>query len=254
MERDRTATLQRIIAAVQRRWGTRALRIFSQPDTDVIPVISTGFTDLDAALHIGGVPRGRLTELLGTPTSGMTTIALTLLARAQAQGDLVGYVDISHMFDAEYAASVGVDLPSLLLVRPTTAADALEIIQALVGSGGVGVLVVDSLALFQSMPRDAAALDQALRMLPGPLAASPCALVVLTPLPYSPEMTRSLAFTGSLLAHAASIRLHVVREAWLPAEHGPPGCHARITVLKHRLAPPDGQAQVLIRFDAGRGP
>jgi RecA/RadA recombinase len=96
-------------------------------------------------------------------------------------------------------------------------------------------------------------LDQALRMLPGPLAASPCALIVLTPLPYSPEMTRSLAFTGSLLAHAASIRLHIVREAWLPAEHGPPGCHARITVLKHRLAPPDGQAQVLIRFDAGRG-
>ena len=254
MERERTATLQRLIAAVQRRWGTRALRIFGQPDTDVIQVISTGFAHLDAALHIGGVPRGRLTELLGTPTSGMTTIALTLLARAQAQGDLVGYVDISRMFDAEYAASVGVDLPSLLLVRPATAADALEIIQALVGSGGVGVLVVDSLALFQSSPRDAAALDQALRMLPGPLAVSPCALIALTPLPYSPEMTRSLAFTGSLLAHAASIRLHIVREAWLPAEHGPPGCHVRITVLKHRLAPPDGQAQVLIRFDAGRGP
>ena len=77
MERDRTAMLQQLIAAVQRRWGTPALRIFSQPDTDVIPVISTGFADLDVALHIGGVPRGRLTELLGTPTSGMTTIALT---------------------------------------------------------------------------------------------------------------------------------------------------------------------------------
>jgi hypothetical protein len=80
------------------------------------------------------------------------------------------------------------------------------------------------------------------------LVASPCALVALTPLPYSPEMTRSLAFSGSLLAHAAAIRLHVVREAWLPAEHGPPGCHARISVLKNRLGPAEGGAQVLIRF------
>ena len=91
-------------------------------------------------------------------------------------------------------------------------------------------------------------LEQSLRVLPAALTASPCALVVLTPLPYSPEMTRSLAFTSSLLAHAASIRLHIVREAWLPAEHGPPGCQARISVLKHRLAPAAGDAQVLIRF------
>ncbi len=85
-------------------------------------------------------------------------------------------------------------------------------------------------------------------MLPAALAASPCAIVALTPLPYLPEMTRSLAFTGSLLAHAASIRLHIVREAWLPAEHGPPGCHVRISVLKHRLAAGEGETQVLIRF------
>jgi recombination protein RecA len=254
MERDRTATLQRLIAAVQRRWGTRALRVFGQPDTDGIPVISTGFTDLDAALHIGGVPRGRLTELLGTPTSGMTTIALTLLARAQAQGDLVGYVDLSRTFDAEYAAAIGLDLAALLLIRPPTAADALDLLFALITSGGVGVLVVDSLALFQSVPRDAAALDQALRMLPGPLAASPCALIVLTLLPYSPNMIRAIGLGGSLIAHAAALRLHIAREAWLDDSHGAPGYAARITVLKHRLAPPDGQAQVLIRFDAGRGP
>src|SRR6266540_7066822 len=154
MERNPTARLEQVIAAIQRRWGTHALRLLGDAATaPAVPVVTTGFAALDAALGIGGVPRGRMTELLGTPTSGMTTIALTLIARAQEQGDLVGYVDISRMFDAQYAASVGVDLPSLLLVRPTTAADALEIIQALVGSGGVGVLVVDSLALFQSMPR-----------------------------------------------------------------------------------------------------
>jgi recombination protein RecA len=253
MERDRTATLQRIIAAVQRRWGTRALRVFSQPDTDIIPVISTGFPDLDAALHIGGVPRGRLTELLGTPTSGMTTIALTLLARAQAQGDLVGYVDLSRTFDAEYAAAIGLDLGTLLVVRPPTAADALDLLFALISSGGVGVLVVDSLALFQLVSRDAAVLDQALRVLPGPLAASPCALIALTLLPYSPRMIHAISQGGSMIAHAAALRLHIARESWVEAQHGAPGCAARITVLKHRLAPPHGQAQVLIRFDAGRG-
>ncbi len=249
MERNPTATLEQVIAVIQRRWGTRALRWLGNVATaPAVPVVATGFAALDAALSIGGVPRGRISELLGTPTSGMTTIALTLIARAQARGDLAGYVDLSRTFDVEYAALLGVDLGSLLLVRPESAADALEIIQALVASGGVGVLVVDALALLQSVPRDATLLDQALRILPGVLAASPSALVALTPLPYSPEMTRSLAFSGSLLAHAASIRLHIVREAWLPAEHGPPGCHARISVLKHRLAAAEGDAQVLIRF------
>jgi recombination protein RecA len=249
MERKSTAAVQQLIAAVQKRWGTRALRRLGDvASAPVIPVIATGFAALDAALGIGGVPRGRITELLGTPTSGMTTIALALIARAQEKGDLAGYVDLSRTFDAEYAALIGVDLASLLLVRPTSAADALEIIQALIGSGGVGVLVVDALALLQSVPRDAALLDQALRILPGILAASPCAVLALTPLPYSPEMARSLAFTGSLLAHAASIRLHIAREAWLPAEQGPPGCHARVSVLKHRLAAAEGDAQVLVRF------
>jgi recombination protein RecA len=241
-----------LIAIVQRRWGARALRLL-RDSLEAPAVLSTGFAELDRALAIGGMPRGRVTELLGTPTSGMTTIALTLMARAQAQGDLAGYIDLSKTFDAEYAALVGVDLAALLLVRPTSAADALEIMQALIGSGGVGVLVVDALALLQIAPRDAMLLEQALRVLPAALAASPCALVALTPLPYSPEMTRSLAFTSSLLAHAASIRLHIVREAWLPAEHGPPGCHVRIRVLKHRLAAGEGEAQVLIRFaDEGR--
>lgn len=248
MKDARSATLRQLIATVQRRWGKRALRRLGDSAGHPVSTIATGFADLDRALQIGGVPRGRLTELLGTPTSGMTTLALTMLAGTQARGDVAAYVDLSRTFDAEYAALVGVDLPSLLLVRPSSAADALEIVQALVASGGVGVLVVDSLALLQIVPRDAALLEQALRALPGPLAASPCALVALTPLPYAPEMTRALAFTGSLVAHAASIRLHVVREAWLPAAHGPPGCHARISVLKHRLAPAAGDAQVLIRF------
>jgi recombination protein RecA len=248
VDRERNATLQQLIIAVQRRWGARALHRLDQPTNDSIPVVSTGFTELDAALGIGGIPRRRITEFLGTPTSGMSTIVLMLMARAQAQGDVVAYLDLSRTFDPEYAASAGVDLAALLLVRPPTAADALELIHALAARGGVGVLVVDSLALLQSEPRDAPLLAQALRILLGPLAASPCALIALTLLPYSPAMTRSFAFGGSLLCHAAAIRLHVAREDWLPTGLGLPGA-ACITVLKHRLAAPDGQARVLIAFD-----
>jgi len=90
---DRAATLQQIVATIQRRWGTRALRILGAPAHDpALPVVSSGFAEIDAALHIGGLLRGRLTELLGTPTSGMTTLALTVLACAQAQSDLVAYL------------------------------------------------------------------------------------------------------------------------------------------------------------------
>jgi len=247
--RDRSATLQQLIVTIQRRWGVRALRRFSQPTDDAIPVIATGFADLDAALGIGGIPRERITEFLGTPTSGMSTIVLTIMARAQAQGDVVAYIDLSRTFDPEYAACVGIDLAALLLIRPSTATDALELMHALATSGGVGVLVADSLSVLQSEPRDAPLLAQALRLLPGPLAASPCALIALTLLPYSSAMTRSFGFHGSLLGHAAAIRLHIAREDWLPTGLGLPGATACITVLKHRLAVPDGQARVAIHFD-----
>src|SRR6266545_3627324 len=177
MDANRTAVLQSLIASLRQRWGKRAARLSS--DVEEIRVIQTGFAALDAALVIGGLPRGRLSELLGTPTSGATTIALRLIARAQKQGDLAGYIDLSRTFDAEYAAAGGVDL---------------------------------------------------------------------APLPYSPDMVRALAFGGSTLAHAAAIRLHVTREAWLDAGQGPPGYAARVLLLKHRLAPTRGQAQVQIRF------
>jgi len=170
MQRNSTARLAELIATVQRRWGPRALRFLGAAMEETSPVIPTGFDDLDRALVVGGVPRGRITEVLGTPTSGMTTIALTLIARAQAQGDLAGYIDLSKTFAAEYAVHAGVDLAALLLVRPMSAPDALEIMQALIGSGGVGVLVVDALALLQSMPHDAVLLEQALRVLPAALA------------------------------------------------------------------------------------
>jgi RecA/RadA recombinase len=108
--------------------------------------------------------------------------------------------------------------------------------------------VVDSLAMFQSLPRDARLLEQALRTLPGVLAVSPCVLIALTSLPYSPQMRRALGFQGSLLAHTAAIRLHIARAAWLPHAQGLPGCTTCVSILKHKLATTGGAAQVLIHF------
>lgn len=247
MQGKQAATLQQLIAAVQRRWGARALRWLGEARTTPA-VLPSGFAELDAALGIGGVPRGRLTELLGTPTSGMTTLALRFVALAQAAGELAGFLDLGKTFDAEYAALLGVDLAALLLVRPASAADALEILHALIASGGLGVLVVDCLALLQSVPADAALLERTLRALPATLARSPCALVALTPLPYTPGMTQSIGYSGSFVAHTAAIRLHVAREEWAPVAYGPPGCHARVSVLKHQLAATGGDTQILIRF------
>src|SRR4051794_34749254 len=102
---ERAATLHRVITAIQRRWGERALRLFGQSSVDApLAVIPTGLADLDTALGIGGLPRGRLTEVMGAPTSGATTIALRTLAQAQSHGDCVGYIDVQANFDPEYAA------------------------------------------------------------------------------------------------------------------------------------------------------
>ena len=249
MERDRAVTLQQLIAAVQRRWGAHALRIFGQPPAEAIPAISTSFPHLDAALGIGGFPRGRLTELLGMATSGKTTIALRALVEAQAQGDRVGYFDLPSTFDPEYAAWCGVDLASLLLIRPQTATDALDLLPALIASGGLGMLVVDDLASFQETTQGSVLLERALRVLAAPLAASPCALLVLTTLPHRGGVIETIGFRGAALAYAAAIQLHIAREAWLVDGSAPPGCHIRVSVLKHKLAAPGKAARVTITFE-----
>jgi recombination protein RecA len=249
VDQERVARLHQLIRTIQGRWGQHALRLFGQtPATGAIPVISTSFPDLDAALAIGGLPRGRITEVLAMPTSGATAIVLRAVALAQQRGDCVGYIDMHSTFDAEYAVWCGVSLETLLLVRPRQPADALNIIFALVVNHGLGVLVVDDLALLQETAHGAAALSAALRALTTPLASSPCALVVLTPLPFRAGYIRSVGLSGSALAHAAALRLHVAREAWLDDEDMPFSCRTRMTVLRSKFAAPEATADVTISF------
>ena len=250
MDGERAATLHRVITAIQRRWGERALRLLGQSTIDApLSVIPTGLADLDHALGIGGLPRGRLTEVMGAPTSGATSIVLQVLAQAQSHGDRVGYIDVQASFDPEYAAWCGVALETLLLVRPQQPAEALDILYALVTSHGLGVLVVTDLGVVQETPQGAALLSTTLRTLVAPLAASPCALIVLTALPYRAEYIRSLGVSGSALAHAAAVRLHVVRVSWLDGASFT--CSSKVTILKHKFAGEGATVDVAITFSDG---
>jgi recombination protein RecA len=212
-------------------------------------VLPTGVAELDTLLGIGGLPRGRLTEFLGTPTSGMTTLALRILAQAQLRGELVAYLDLPSAFDAEYAAWCGVDLATLTLIRPRTTTDALDIVYALLASGSLATLVIDQLLMLHESPGGGALLERALRVWKRPLAASSCVLLILTRLPYQPAIIRSIGLYGSALGHAAALRLSITRAAWLDEPEAQLGCRTRISVLKHQLAPTSGEAYVTTAFE-----
>jgi recombination protein RecA len=242
------AAVQRLIAAIQRRWGERALRSAGTPPATPLAALPTGFATLDAALRSGGLPRGRITELLGLPTSGATTIALRTLATAQAGGERAGYVDPHATFDAEYAAWCGVDLSTLLLIRPHTLAEMPDLLVALAGSGGLGALLVDDLVALQGTPGGAVLLRRMLRTLPAALARSSCTLLLLTRLPYAPAVIGDIGFHGSAPGEAATLRLHVARAAWLAESPAAPGCRVRVTVLKQPQAPPGATADLTLHF------
>lgn len=246
------------VTEVQRKWGPKALRKLetSTPAAEV-PRIPTGFPALDQALGIGGIPRGRITEILGAPTSGMTTLALQVIAQAQAAGDTAIYVDLGYTFDPDYAACCGVNPAHLLLVRPRTAGEALEMVEALVASHGTGVLVFDSVAHLQTArpgslarePGDAQAMPGVLRRLLGPLAGSPCALIFLTPLA-SGEATASRNYPrGLALPDYAAVRLLLQRERWIYRPRAIYGYQARVTVLKNKLAAAGRQVVITITFN-----
>jgi recombination protein RecA len=231
--------LHTLVAMAQRRWGVaRVLRFGGEalPEPDLLP---TGVAALDRAL--GGLPRGALTELLGAPTSGMTTLALAAAAHTQAAGALAAWVDIGGTFDPAYAAACGVDLAGLLLARPTSGADALELVEALVASAALGLLVVDALAWLAAAPAGSALLAAALRRLTPMLARSPTALVALTALPIP-------AGASSPLAQPAALRLHVARGAWAVTEGETPRADAHLFVMKRRGAADGARFAVPITF------
>jgi len=242
--------LEMTVAAVQRRWGPKALRrLEASATTAEIPHIPTGFPDLDKALGIGGVPRGRVTEILGTPTSGMATLALRIIVSAQADGDTAAYLDLGCTFDPDYAARCGVNPARLLLVRPHTGGEALEIAHSLIASGAAGVLVFDSVSQLLAEPHGAQAMSAALRRLIGTLAGSPCALIFLTPLYFGDATSLHNYPSGFALPHYAAVRLLIEKERWIRKRRDVRGYQARVTVHKNRLAVVGQQVTIAITFN-----
>lgn len=238
--------LDMAVAAIQRRYGPSVL-IRGKPaaatgSAAAIPHIPTGFAALDRALDIGGLPKGRVCEILGPATSGKTTLVLKLLAQAQANGT-VGYVDQAHYFDPDYAHRCGLNLSRLLIGTPCDSLEALAMMEALLLSGSITALVVDTLDFFWTDPEAVSQLAATLTRLSTPLSRSGALLLFLHD---SPAVTSPAL---SALAHLATIRLQVTREEWINRHGDVRGYKARVEVLKNRVGAAGRTVSIVIEFN-----
>lgn len=272
---ERKVSLEMTVAALQDRWGGRVIHRLRKGHADTFPHVPTGFPSLDEALGIGGLPRGRISEIIGVPTSGMATIALRVVANAQEQGHAQAasgstasiYIDLDRTFDPEYAARCGLDLSQLVLVHPYDTRQALAILQdftqnaGLTGEG-IGVLVFDAPFSLLAESQPAQAFSATLGRLLAPLGRSSCVLLCLTSLPVNSNphsAARSKASEPSMaepsmvdypdnstLPHYATVRLFIQRERWIYKERDIRGYQAQVMVIKNKLGAAGKQTSITI--------
>ena len=245
--RKRQRQLDAAVAAIQHRFGPGAL-IKGKParaidGVSAVPHIPTGFSELDRALGIGGLPKGKLCEMVGPATSGKTTLALKFLAQAQTGGRQVGYIDQALYFDPDYAYRCEVDLSRLVVGTVHDLREALAATESLARSGGLSALVFDALDFLWTDPGATASLAATLNRLPPALARSGMTILVLH------ESAEGSSPALSALAHHAAVRLRVVREEWIKEQEDIRGYEARVDVLKNRLGPAGRRISLSIKFN-----